>query len=100
MPDDVDALKRLIVGMVREAVRAETLIEKLRFELDRLKRARFGASSEKLGERVEQLELAIEALETDQVERLAPTPAVAVSTGAEVWFFRISCGAERQVRSR
>lgn len=41
-----------------------------------MKRARFGASSEKLGERVEQLELAIEALETDAAERLAPAPAV------------------------
>ena len=77
LPDDVDALKRLIVGMAREAVQADTLIEKLRFELARLKRARFGASSEKLGERVEQLELAIEALETDAAERLAPTPAIA-----------------------
>ncbi len=77
LPDDVDALKRLIVVLSREAVQADTLIEKLRFELARLKRARFGASSEKLGERVEQLELAIEALETDAAERLAPTPAIA-----------------------
>ena len=77
LPDDVDALKRLIVVLSREAVQADTLIEKLRFELARLKRARFGASSEKLGERVEQLELAIEALETDAAERLGAAPVVA-----------------------
>lgn len=82
LPDDVDALKRLIVGMAREAVQADTLIEKLRFELARLKRARFGASSERLGERVEQLELAIEALETDAAERLGAAPVVAEAVEA------------------
>ncbi len=82
LPNDVDALKRLIVGMAREAVQADTLIEKLRFELARLKRARFGASSEKLGERVEQLELAIEALETDAAERLGAAPVVAEAVEA------------------
>lgn len=82
LPDDVDALKRLIVGMAREAVHASTLIEKLRGELARLKRARFGTSSEKLGARVEQLELAIEALEVDEAERLAATPAIAEAVEA------------------
>ncbi len=77
LPDDVDALKRLIVGLAREAVHASTLIEKLRGELARMKRARFGTSSEKLGTRLEQLELAIEALEVDEAERLAGTPVVA-----------------------
>ncbi len=38
-----------------------------------MKRARFGTSSEKLGTRLEQLELAIEALEVDEAERLAGT---------------------------
>lgn len=69
LPDDVDALKRMIVAMAQDAIHARTLIEKLRFELARLKRQQFGASSEKLDGRVEQLELAIEALETDRAER-------------------------------
>ncbi|GJD98004.1 IS66 family transposase [Methylobacterium iners] len=77
LPDDVDALKRMIVGMARDAVHASTLIEKLRSQLARLKRAQFGRSSEKLRGQVEQLELAIEALETDEAERLAAAPAVA-----------------------
>ena len=77
LPDDVDALKRIIAGMAQDAIHARTLIEKLRFELAGLKRAQFGASSEKLDGRVEQLELAIEALEIDEAEHLAVAPAVA-----------------------
>ena len=82
LPDDVEALKNLIAGMVREAVHASTLIEKLRGELARLKRARFGVSSEKLKARVEQLELAIETLEVDEAEGLAVAPLVAEAVEA------------------
>lgn len=82
LPDDVDALKRMIVGMARDAVHANTLIEKLRGELARLKRAQFGVSSEKLQARVEQLELAIEALEVDEAECLAAAPVVAEAVEA------------------
>jgi transposase len=67
----------MIVGLAQDAAYAKTLIEKLRFELARLKRAQFGTSSEKLTSRVEQLELAIEAIETDQAESLVATPVVA-----------------------
>src|SRR5829696_5008364 len=63
--------------MAQDAVHARTLIEKLRFELARLKRAQFGTSSERLDGRIEQLELAIEALEADQAEGLAAAPALA-----------------------
>ena len=72
----------MIVGMARDAVHANTLIEKLRSELARLKRAQFGVSSEKLRARVEQLELAIEALEVDEAERLAAAPVVAAAVEA------------------
>ena len=83
LPDDVAALKRMIVGMAQDAVQASTLIEKLRFELARLKRAQSGASSEKLrARRIEQLELAIEALEVDEAERLAAAPAIAEAVEA------------------
>ena len=75
LPDDVDALKRMIVAMAQDAVHARTLIEKLRFELARLKRQQFGTSSDKLDGRVEQLELAIEAIETDRAERSRATEA-------------------------
>ena len=78
LPDDVDALKRMIVAMAQDAIHARTLIDKLRFELARFKRHQFGASSEKLDGRTEQLELAIEALETDEAEGSAsgdPAPS-------------------------
>ncbi len=42
----------------------------------------FGVSSEKLKARVEQLELAIEALEVDEAERLAAAPVVAEAVDA------------------
>ena len=65
----------MIVAMAQDAIHARTLIEKLRFELARLKRQQFGASSEKLDGRVEQLELAIEALETDRAEHSTDSEA-------------------------
>jgi len=63
--------------MVEEAVSARVEIEKLRFELARLKRARFGRSSEKLEPVVAQLELAIETLEVDEAQQTAArSPAI------------------------
>ena len=52
----------------------------------RYRRSEFGRSSEKLAHEIEQLELAIEALETDQAERLAaasPVVAAAIETASE-----------------
>ena len=72
LPDDLDALKRIIQEMAPTAVAAKVEIEKLRFELARLKRTQFGRSSEKLGAVIGQLELAIETLEEDRGLRLGP----------------------------
>lgn len=84
LPDDVDALKCMVIAMAHDAFHARTLIEKLRFELARLKRQQFGASSEKLDGRVEQLELAIEAIKTDTAEQTAETvPAIATEESAD-----------------
>ena len=83
LPDDVDALKAIIADMARDALAAKSEIEKLSAQLARLKRAQFGRSSEKLSARVEQLELALEALESDQAERLAAVPAMAELVEAE-----------------
>jgi transposase len=77
LPDDVDALKRIIGEMARDAAAARAEIAKLRFQLARFKRAQFGRSSEKIERTVEQLELAIETLEEDDAERMAAIPAVA-----------------------
>jgi transposase len=78
LPDDPQALKQIIAAMAQDAVTAQAEIAKLRFQLARYRRAEFGRSSEKLAHEVDQLELAIEALETDQAERLAAaSPIVA-----------------------
>ena len=77
LPNDVDALKRIISAMARDAVAARAEIEKLRFQLARFKRAQFGQSSEKVERTIAQLELAIETLEEDDAQRIAAVPAVA-----------------------
>ena len=77
-------MKRIIAAMAQDAVTAQA--EKLRFQLARYRRAEFGRSSEKLAREAEQLELAIEALEADQAERLAalsPVVAAAIEAASE-----------------
>ena len=72
--------------MAQDAIAAQTEIAKLRFQLARYRRTEFGRSSEKLAREAEQLELAIEALETDQAERLAtasPVVAAAIERAVE-----------------
>lgn len=76
LPDDVASLKRLLVEtrsaltLAESRIHTQTLtIEQLRFQLARLKRARFGRSSESLDQRIAQLELALEDLEATQAMR-------------------------------
>ena len=72
--------------MAQDAVTAQAEIAKLRFQLARYRRAEFGRSSEKLAREADQLELAIEALEADQAERLAaasPVVAAAIEAATE-----------------
>ena len=65
LPDDIAALKRIIAEMARDAMAAKAEIAKLKFQLARYRRAEFGRASEKLTREIEQLELAIESLESD-----------------------------------
>ena len=96
LPDDPAALKRMIAAMAQDALAAQAEIARLKFQLARYRGpsahgldpwgAEFGRSSERLARDTEQLELALEALETDQAERLAtasPAVAAAVETAAE-----------------
>jgi transposase len=86
LPDDLAALKRIIAAMAQDALTAQAEIARLKFQLARYRRAEFGRSSEKLARETEQLELELEALETDQAERLAtasPAVAATVETAAE-----------------
>ena len=58
LPDDVDNLKALVVEQA-------WMIEKLKLQIAALKRARYGRSSEGLDAAIAQMELALEALETE-----------------------------------
>src|SRR4051794_27266599 len=72
--------------MAQDGLTAQAEIARLKFQLARYRRAEFGRSSEQLARETEQLELALETLETDQAERLAtasPTVAASVETAAE-----------------
>lgn len=109
LPDDIDTLKRLLIerdaeveqrrAQVEEhraelelrrseleAQRAEVLlarlmIEKLKLEIARLRRIQFGRRSERHDERVAQLELIVEELETT-LAAMPVQPASAASLGA------------------
>jgi transposase len=84
LPDDAAALKRIIAAMTQDALTAQAEIARLKFQLACYRRAEFGRSSEKLARATDQLELALETLETDQAERLATaSPAVAAVVEAE-----------------
>jgi hypothetical protein len=56
LPDDVEALKSLVIGR-------EELIEKLMTEISRLRRWRYGRSSERTDTALMQLQLLLEGLQ-------------------------------------
>jgi transposase len=71
LPEDPALLQAMILGLRAEiagmtaANRAyEALVQALKITIARLKKQRFGASSEKIEREIEQLELALESLET------------------------------------
>lgn len=81
LPDDIESLKRLVreqqsaLATARaELLEVQLVVEKLRFELARLKRQQYGRSSEQLDAKIAQLELTLEDLEASQAAR--PTPVV------------------------
>src|SRR4028118_233718 len=73
LPDDVATLRAIIgaqqaeIQKLTSSARAyETLIEALRIQIVRLKKQKYGASSEKIAREIEQLELALEGLEIER----------------------------------
>ncbi len=93
LPDDLEALRALVLESRTEVLesRAEIIrlrgalqhgaaeIEKLKLQLARLRRMQFGRSSEKLDQQIAQLELLIEELETPST---VETDATAISPSA------------------
>ena len=78
LPADPDALRAFALACQGELKAAQTAvqlkaleIEKLRFQIARLRRMQFGRSSERITRQIEQLELQLEELETGEAEESA-----------------------------
>ena len=89
LPDDIETLKRLIIDQQsalseqsHEVESLRTEIEHLRLLIAKLRRLQFGRSSERLDERIGQLELLVEELEATRAER-APSLAAAPAPAPE-----------------
>ena len=76
LPSDPAALQAIVRAQAAALLSRDTLIDRLKAQLAALKRARFGASSEKLDRAIAQLELALE----DGEATLAETASVASAT--------------------
>lgn len=80
LPSDPSALQAIIHAQAAELRSRDSLIDRLKAQLAALKRARYGASSEKLDRAIQQLELALEdseagiAAATPSPERTTPPP--------------------------
>jgi transposase len=70
----IAALEALLAEAKAELLHRDLLIETMRVQLARLRRMQFGASSEKLSQEIEQLELALEELEAKTVEVTQTSP--------------------------
>ena len=66
LPDDVETLKRLLLGR-------DELIEKLKAEIARLKRWRLGRSSEQMDVTLKQLQLALDELQVGCAPQVTAT---------------------------
>ena len=78
LPNDVETLKRLVIEQASALYSERLLVEKLKLQIARLRRMQFGSSSERHGERIAQLELLVEALESNLPPlETAPTPTAA-----------------------
>lgn len=82
LPSDADALRAFALACQAElraaelSVQLRTLeIEKLKFQIARLRRMQFGRSSERITRQIEQLELQLEELETGEAQDIAKTEA-------------------------
>ena len=81
LPDDIAELKRLLVARDAELTAAKNgllvtqlTIEKLKAQVARFRREKFGASSERIERVIAQLELALEEAEAEKAEAAASAP--------------------------
>jgi transposase len=89
LPNDVDHLKRLVLEH-RSRVQAQQLeIERLKIQLSRLRRWKFGRSSEQLDLQIAQIELTLQVLQ-------AVTPPVTTTVAAPAANHNVSAIRERR----
>ncbi len=92
LPDDIDALKALVLesramiaAMAAAHKGAEALLANLQIELLRLQRAQFGQSSERRAHLIDQLQLSLEDIEGDIVQNsMAAETQAAAAQGAPI----------------
>ena len=77
LPDDVDALRALVLEQARKLESADAEAERLRAIIEAFRRHRFGRRSEQLDQ--DQLQLGLEDAETALAEAEAASEAKAVS---------------------
>jgi transposase len=77
LPDDVGALKALVLEQRAQLATRGAEIEQLKLLIAKLRRMQFGRSSERLDRQIEQMELRLEELQSAQAELPAgPTPRI------------------------
>jgi len=75
LPSDPESLRAIIAAQAAELRAQGTLIDKLKAQLAMLRRARFGASSEKIERAIDQLELTLEDIEAGEAQEQPYQPA-------------------------
>ena len=82
LPSDPDALRAFALACQAELKAAELAvqlrvleIEKLKFQIAKLRRMQFGQSAERLTRQIEQLELQLEELESGEAQDIAQAEA-------------------------
>jgi transposase len=90
LPDDVESLKKLLlaaqdkVANLSAQLRSrEVLIENLKLQLAKLRRMKFGHSSEQLDAQIAQLELSLEDLEANAAAESSPAEEVTSTASAK-----------------
>ena len=79
LPSDVESLQRLVREQQAQLLSRDVLIEQLKLQLARLKKMKFGHSSEQLDAQIAQLELSLEDLEAN-VAAAVPVKSSAAET--------------------
>jgi len=72
LPSDVESLQRLVREQQTQLLSRDVLIEQLKLQLARLKKMKFGRSSEQLDAQIAQLEFSLEELEANAAAAAPP----------------------------